>query len=83
MLRFLLLLLCALLTLGEASATLSAPPGRHRPHYTAYKHRGAARKRWRRMGVIGRWRYKRRYQKNHPKRGIIRVGPPRAHMPRR
>ncbi len=83
--RFLLLLLCALLTLGEAGAstTLSALAGRHRPRYTAYKHRGDARKRWRRMGVLGRWRYKRRYQKAHPKRGIIKVGPPRTNMPRR
>ncbi|MDJ0366356.1 hypothetical protein QMK33_14445 [Hymenobacter sp. H14-R3] len=81
--RFLLLFLCALFTLGEASAALSAPPGRHRPHYTAYKHRGAARKRWSRMGVVGRWRYKRRYQKAHPRRGVIKVGRPRTTMPRR
>lgn len=84
MTRFVLILLALLLSLADASPGLARPrPGRHRPHYTAYKHRGDARKRWRRMGVIGRWRYKRRYQKAHPRRGVIKVGPPRTTMPRR
>lgn len=82
MARFILFLLCALLSLAEARAT-PPHPGSHRPRYTTYKHRGAARKRWRRMGVIGRWRYHRRYAKNHPKRGVIKVGPPRATLPKR
>jgi len=80
--RFILLLFFALLSLTEAS--LAGPrPGSHRPRYTAYKHRGDARKRWRRMGVFGRWRYKRRYQKAHPKRGTIKVGRPNVTMPKR
>lgn len=82
MARFILLLLCALLSLTEAGAARPRP-GSHRPRYTSYKHRGDARKRWRRMGVLGRWRYHRRYAKNHPKRGVIKVGPPRATMPKR
>jgi hypothetical protein len=83
MTRFITFLLLALLALAEAGPVLAAPPGRHRPRYTAYKHRGDARKRWRRMGVLGRWRYHRRYAKAHPRRGVIKVGPPRATMPKR
>ena len=83
MARFIIFLLLALLAFGEASPALATPPGRHRPRYTAYKHRGDARKRWRRMGVLGRWRYHRRYRKAHPRRGVIKVGPPRATMPKR
>lgn len=82
MLRFFLVLVCALLSLADASQAAS-PSGRHRPHYASYKHRGAARKRWRRMGILGRWRYHRRYRNAHPRRGVIKVGPPRATMPKR
>jgi hypothetical protein len=82
MARILILLLCALLGLTEASAARPRP-GSHRPRYASYKHRGDARKRWRRMGVLGRWRYHRRYAKAHPRRGVIKVGPPRATMPKR
>jgi hypothetical protein len=78
--RLLGLLLCLLLSLTEASQARPRP-GHHRPRYTSYKHRGDARKRWRRMGVIGRWRYHQRYKKNH-RRGVIKVGPPRATMPK-
>lgn len=84
MFRFFLLLVCALLSLADASSTLARPrPGSHHPRYASYKHRGDARKRWRRMGILGRWRYHRRYAKNHPRRGVIKVGPPRATMPKR
>ena len=84
MTRFLTLLLCALLALADASPTLArSRPGSHRPRYTSYKHRGDARKRWRRKGVLGRWRYHRRYRLAHPKQGVIKVGPPRATMPKR
>ncbi|GAA4494791.1 hypothetical protein GCM10023172_05510 [Hymenobacter ginsengisoli] len=83
MARFITFLLLVLLAFAEASPALAAPrPGRHHPRYTAYKHRGDARKRWRRMGILGRWRYHRRYRKAHPRRGVIRVGPPRATMPK-
>lgn len=82
MVRFILFLLCALLSLSEASEARPRP-GRHRPHYASYKHRGDARKRWRRMGVLGRWRYHRRYAKAHPRRGVIRVGRPQGTMPKR
>lgn len=78
--RFFVLLLLVLLSLADAGSALAYPrPGRHRPHYTAYKHRGDARKRWRRMGVLGRWRYRQQHRKPH---GVIKVGPPRATMPR-
>jgi hypothetical protein len=84
MTRLFLFLLAALLFLADASPALAAPrPGRHHPRYASYKHRGDARKRWRRMGILGRWRYHRRYAKAHPRRGVIRVGPPRATMPKR
>jgi hypothetical protein len=78
--RFFILLLLVLMSLADASSALASPPGRHRPHYTAYKHRGDARKRWRRMGVLGRWRYRRQHRRPH---GVIKVGPPRATMPPR
>jgi len=80
--RLLVLFFCLLLGLGQEAAA-GPRPGSHRPRYTAYKHRGDARKRWRRMGVFGRWRYKRRYQKAHPKRGTIKVGRPNVTMPKR
>lgn len=84
MTRFITFLLCALLALADASPALAGPrPGSHRPRYASYKHRGDARKRWRRMGVLGRWRYHRRYRKAHPRRGVIRVGRPQGTMPKR
>jgi hypothetical protein len=84
MTRFITFLLLVLLAFAEAGPALARRwPGHHHPRYAAYKHRGDARKRWRRMGVIGRWRYHRRYRKAHPRRGVIKVGPPRATMPKR
>ncbi|QKG58604.1 hypothetical protein GKZ68_19395 [Hymenobacter sp. BRD128] len=83
MTRLIILLVAALLALADGSPALARPrPGHHRPRYTSYKHRGDARKRWRRMGVLGRWRYHRRYRKAHPRRGVIRVGRPQGTMPK-
>ena len=85
----LLLLLLFLLSLAEVSPALAAPGSvatDHRPRYTAYKHRGEARKRYRRMGVIGRWRYHRRFKRKQQLKGhqgVIRVGKPQGTMPRR
>ncbi|MVN78313.1 hypothetical protein GO988_18440 [Hymenobacter sp. HMF4947] len=75
--RLLLLLLLALLSLADGPAAVGAPAAGHHPRYTAYKHRGDARKRWRRMGVIGRWRYRQRFKRKQQlkgHRGVIRVG---------
>ena len=84
MTRLLIFLLGALLALADVGLGLARPrPGHHHPRYAAYRHRGDARKRWRRMGILGRWRYHRRFRKAHPRRGVIRVGPPRATMPKR
>lgn len=80
--RLFLILFLALLSLWDGSA-LAHGRLHHRPRYTAYKHRGDARKRWRRMGVLGRRRYHRRYLRNHPKRGRIQVGRPQGTMPKR
>lgn len=81
MVRFILFLLCVLLSMGEAGAARPRP-GNHRPRYASYKHRGDARKRWRRMGILGRYRYHQRYKKNHRK-GVIKVGKPDVTMPKR
>ena len=83
------LLLFALLSLAEASPIMAAPSfptTDHHPRYTAYKHRGDARKRYRRMGIIGRWRYHRRFKRQQQLKGhqgVIRVGKPQGTMPRR
>lgn len=87
--KLFLLLLFALLSLASESQAVAAPSlvaTDHRPRYKAYKHRGDARKRYRRMGVIGRWRYHRRFKRQqHLKghQGVIRVGKPQGTMPRR
>ncbi|MGI4734358.1 MAG: hypothetical protein ACRYG7_04180 [Janthinobacterium lividum] len=85
---FLLLLLSTLLSLAEGNRAVAAPSllaADHRPRYKAYKHRGDARKRYRRMGVIGRWRYHRRFKRQQQLKGhqgMIRVGKPQGTMPR-
>ena len=85
---FLLLFLTLLSLAGENQAL--ATPGilatDHRPRYKSYKHRGDARKRYRRMGVIGRWRYHRLLKRQQPlkgRRGVIQVGKPQGTMPPR
>ncbi|MFD1873790.1 hypothetical protein [Hymenobacter bucti] len=81
--KFLLLLFMLLSLVVESPA---APAADHRPRYTAYKHRGDARKRYRRMGVIGRWRYHQRFkrkQQSKGRKGVIKVGKPQGTMPRR
>jgi hypothetical protein len=87
--RFLLLIFLAFMSLADASQALAAPSSLaidHRPRYKAYKHRGDARKRYRRMGIIGRWRYQRRFKRKQQlkgHRGVIRVGKPQGAMPPR
>jgi hypothetical protein len=87
--KLFLLVFLALVSLAEASQTLAAPSALatdHRPRYKAYKHRGDARKRYRRMGVIGRWRYHRQFKRKQQlkgHRGVIRVGKPQSTMPPR
>ena len=87
--KILLLLLGVLLSLAaETSQAALAifPATDHHPRYTAYKHRGDARKRYRRMGVIGRWRYHRRFKRKQQlkgHKGVIRVGKPQGTMPQR
>lgn len=87
--KLLLLIFLALVSLAETGQALAAPSllaTDHRPRYKAYKHRGDARKRYRRMGVIGRWRYHRRFKRKQQlkgHRGVIRVGKPQGAMPPR
>jgi hypothetical protein len=87
--KLLLLLFFALLSLVEGNHALATPSLLtidHHPRYKAYKHRGDARKRYRRMGVIGRWRYHRRFKRKQQLKGhqgVIRVGKPQGTMPQR
>ncbi|QKG54547.1 hypothetical protein [Hymenobacter sp. BRD67] len=85
MLRFVTLLLLILSLVTGYSVEARPRPGHHRPRYSSYKHRGDARKRWRRMGVIGRWRYHKRFKKKQQMkghRGVIKVGRPQVTMPK-